>query len=75
MNITLSSKPELAFSKEHQTGACRFDALLRAKGALSLSFTWLFLIYLGSYFQCLELIMLVSRTKLMSSGGKGSNLG
>ena len=35
----------------------------------------LFLIYLGSYFQCLELIMLVSRTKLMPSGGKGSNLG
>ena len=37
--ITLSSKPKLTFSKEHQTGTLRFDALSRAKGALSLSFT------------------------------------
>ena len=35
----------------------------------------LFSIYLGGYLQCLELIMSVSRTKLMSSGGKGSKLG
>ena len=37
--ITLSSKPELTFLKEHQTGACQFDALSRAKVTLSLSFT------------------------------------
>ena len=34
--ITLSSKPELTL-KEHQTGACWFDALSRAK--ITLSFT------------------------------------
>ena len=37
--ITLSSKPGLTFSKEHQTGACRFDALSRANVPWSLSFT------------------------------------
>ena len=37
--ITLSSKPELTFFKAHQPGACWFDALSRAKVALSLSFT------------------------------------
>jgi hypothetical protein len=31
-------------------------------------------IYLGSKFRCLELTMSGSRTKLMLSGGKGSNL-
>jgi hypothetical protein len=35
----------------------------------------IFSIYLGSLFQHLEGIMLVSMTKLMPSGGKGSNLG
>ena len=39
-SITLSSKPILTFSKEHQTGVCRFDALSRAKVALRLSFTY-----------------------------------
>ena len=37
---TLSSKPELTFFKEHQIGACQFDALSRAKITLeSLNFT------------------------------------
>jgi hypothetical protein len=35
--ITLSNKPRMTFSKEHQTGAHWFDALLRAKVALPLS--------------------------------------
>ena len=39
MLITLSSKPKLTFSKEHQTGMCRFDALSRAKVTLSLGST------------------------------------
>ena len=38
-DITLSSKPELTFLKEHQIGLCWFDALSRAKVTLSLSFT------------------------------------
>ena len=37
--ITLSSKPRITFSKEHQTDVCRFDALSRAKVALLLNFT------------------------------------
>ena len=39
VHITLSSKLGMTFSKEHQTGVCRFDALSRAKVALLLSFT------------------------------------
>jgi hypothetical protein len=39
-HITLSNKPELTFSKEHQTGACWFDVLSIPKGPLCLSFTW-----------------------------------
>ena len=58
--ITLSSKPGLTFSKEHQTGACLLDALSRAKVALSLSVAYAILIYLDSYFQCLELVISVS---------------
>ena len=65
----------MTFSKEHQIGACWFDAFSIAKVALLLSFMQVIFNYLGSYFQCLELIMLVSRIKLMPSGGKGSNLG
>ena len=41
--ITLSSKPRLTFLKEHQTGACRYNALSRAKVALSLNFTFQFI--------------------------------
>ena len=37
--ITLSSKPRAAISLELQIGPCQFDALSRAKVALSLSFT------------------------------------
>ena len=37
--IKLSNKPRMTFSKEHQTGAHRFDALLRAKMALPLRFS------------------------------------
>jgi hypothetical protein len=37
--ITLSSKPGLTFLKEHQTGACRFDALSRANLPQILGFT------------------------------------
>ena len=37
--VTLNSKPELTFSKEHQIGACQFDVLSRAKVTLGLSFT------------------------------------
>ena len=65
----------MTFSKEHQTSACQFDALSRAKVATFGFYLGYFFNYLGSYFQCLELIMLVSRTKLMPSGDKGSNLG
>ena len=38
-NITLCSKLVLTFSKEYQTGVCWFDALSKAKVALSLNFT------------------------------------
>ena len=65
----------MTFSKEHQTNACQFDVFSRAKGALSLSIIWAILMYLGSHFQCLEFIMLVSRTKLVPSGHKSFNLG
>jgi hypothetical protein len=38
-NMTLSTKLGMTFSKEHQTGACQFDALSREKVALPLSFS------------------------------------
>ena len=65
-----SNKPGMTFSKEHQTGPHRFNALTRAKEALPLSFSSFFLIYLGSYLHYQELSMSVSRTKLMPSGVK-----
>ena len=74
-SITLCSKSGMTFSKEHQTDACRFDVLSRSKGSVTFEFYLGYFIYLGGYFQCLELIMLVSKTKLMPSGGKGSNIG
>jgi len=38
-NISLSNKPIMTFSKEHQTAVCRFDALSRAKVTLPLGST------------------------------------
>jgi hypothetical protein len=60
--------------KQHQLSARRFDAFPLIKIALPFSFDKLFLIYLGSFFHYLKLIMSVSRTKLMLSCGKGSNV-
>lgn len=73
--ITIGHKLEMISSKDHETCACRLDALLLVKNVQLPSFLRLFQIYLGIYFHYLELIMLVSRIKLMTSGGIHSSLG
>ena len=73
--ITLSNKPRRAFSKEHQTGAHWFDALLRAKVALPLSFTHAIISIWVVIFITKKIKYVGYTTKLMLSDGKCSNLG
>ena len=72
MVINLINKPGKTFPKEHQTGTRWFDGLLRVK--VVLLFLGVFRIYFGSYFCYVELIMSVSRTRLMPSGSEVSTL-
>jgi hypothetical protein len=65
----------MTFSKEHQTDACQFDASSKAKVALHLSFSSRAIFLFAYLHPMLRIIMLASRTKLMSSGGESSNLG